>query len=84
MEAPARFERNIGDMLREFADKQIFLRKKNSKVSKNSPPNRPSQSEELEENHAHARHLSRTTHTVKKLPDINRPLTAPASSGHPN
>ena len=33
------------------------------------PEIHPSQSEELEENHAHARHLSHTTHAVKKLPN---------------
>ena len=41
-----------------------------------STPKVPIIKEDLEENHAHAHHHSHTTHAVKKLPNINRPLTA--------
>ena len=38
----------------------------------------------LTKNHAHARHLSHTTHALKKLPTTTEPLTTPARSGCPN
>ncbi len=47
-------------------------------------PKAPFITEELEETHAHARHLSHTTHVVKKLPEIERLLSVPARSGCPN
>ena len=38
MAAPARYERNIEDVLHELADKQIFTRIKNSKTSNPARP----------------------------------------------
>ena len=49
-------------------------------------PKAPFIKEELEANHAHARHLSHTTHAVKKLPNTTEPLTTPgakAKAGSP-
>jgi hypothetical protein len=77
----AELERSIDELIRGLTEKYGHLCEISPRRATNE---KPFIKEELEENHAHARHLSHTTHAVKKLPTTIEPLTTPARSGCPN